>query len=678
MRFAEHDFEFSIMAKTIFSFFKTFLVAAIIFLSFSCGIKDEDSAPKEEIETGFIFSAFARNGSAYLWWTGLSTEKTVLDFEKVFIEYETSPGEKEKLEISRENGGNQKHHIISDLENGKEYSVKFTGFVGGQPYSQTLEVVPQKIEFNFERTSAIIADGKIFITFTLDEFEDSEANPLPEPDINDVNVYFGGEKLLGCNVSSSLAHEKTELKPGEDDTKAYRKYYSVVVDESDCAYENNNLEIRILNSDGVESEPEKLSAKKAGLPVVNIKIEDFSEEKLAKFKAKKKIDADLEVLNYSGAKTSAPLTIKGRGNSSWNNAPKKSYTIKFEKKQNFLDLGENKSFALVANYFDKTLLRNLASYELGKNIFDKMPWNPGGKCVNLFLNNVYQGVYLAVETIKISKNRIDIPDISECTDLEKIDEYGFVLEVDTRQDENFVFKTKRNVPFSLKEPDAADFGEDVKKEIEEAIQQKVQAAEDALYSESKDFSCLDLDSFADWWLLEELAKNTDSNFYSSCYMYFNPEEKRFFMGPVWDFDLGWGNINSYNSFEDSVTGFKAEESVDKTSEDGSLIKYESWIAQLLKSSEFREKARNRWNELKPKIEEYFGPENSTDSAYEKHFAALASPQNDAALNFERWPVLGKSVWKSPSDSEKRKTYEAEKEFFIKWKNARIEWLSSNL
>lgn len=675
MRFTEHRFEFLKISERIFAFLMTLFAAGIIFFSFSCGIKDEDSAPKEEISDGFTFSACARNGSAYLWWTGLAAEKTILDFEKILIEYETFPGKIEKIVINKKNGGRQKHYIISNLENGKEYPVKFTGFIGGQPYSQTLIIVPQKIEFDFERTSAIIADGKVFITFTLADFEDSEKNDLPEPDIKTVNLYFADEKLFSCEAAASLAHEKIDSSVGEDDTKAYRKYYSIVVDESDYAYENSNFELRIMNSCGVESEPKKLSAKKAGLPVVNIKIEDFSEEKLKKFKNKEKIDANFEVLNYDGTKTSAPLTIKGRGNSSWNNAPKKSYTIKFEKKQNFLDLGENKSFALIANYFDKTLLRNQASYELGKTVFNKMPWNPGTKCVNLFVNNVYQGVYLAAETVKISKNRINIPDISECNDAEKIDEYGFVLEVDTRQDENFVFKTKKTVPFSLKEPDAADFDEEIKKKIEESIQKKVQSAEDALYS--GDFSWLDLDSFADWWLLEELSKNTDSNFYSSCYMYFNPKEKKFFMGPVWDFDLGWGNINSYNSFEDSVPGFKAEETVEKTDENGSM-NYESWIAQLMKNPEFREKAKSRWNELKPKIEEYFGAEENADSAYEKHFAALSNPRNDAALNFERWPILGKSVWRSPADCESRKNYKDEKDFFIKWKNARIEWLSSAL
>lgn len=675
MRFTEHRFEFSKILERILAFLMTIFAAGIIFLSFSCGIKDEDSAPKEEISDGFTFSACARNGAAYLWWTGLAAEKTILDFEKVLIEYETSPGENEKIVINKENGGRQKHHIISNLENGKEYPVKFTGFIGGQPYSQTVKIVPQELAFDFERTSAIIADGKVFISFTLADFEDSEKNSLPEPDIKTVNLYFADEKLFGCEAVASLAHEKIDSSVSEDGTKAYRKYYSIVVDESDYAYENSNFELRIMNSSGVESEPKKLSAKKAGLPVVNIKIEDFSEEKLENFKNKEKIGANLEVLNYDGIKTSAPLTIKGRGNSSWNNAPKKSYTIKFEKKQNFLDLGENKSFALIANYFDKTLLRNQASYELGKTVFDKMPWNPGAKCVNLFVNNVYQGVYLAAETVKISKNRINVPDISECNDAEKIDEYGFVLEVDTRQDENFVFKTEKTVPFSLKEPDAADFGAKIKKEIEESIQQKVQSAEDALYS--GDFSWLDLDSFADWWLLEELSKNTDSNFYSSCYMYFNPKEKKFFMGPVWDFDLGWGNINSYNSFEDSVKGFKAEETVGKSDENGSM-NYESWIAQLMKNSEFREKAKSRWNELKPRIEEYFGAEENADSAYEKHFAALASPHNDAALNFERWPILGKSVWKSPKGYEDRKTYKEEKDFFIKWENARIEWLSSAL
>ena len=649
-------------------------VVAVSLLFICCKVDDSDnSEEKQEIATGFNFTAYGRNESVYLQWSGLVTEKTILDFEKVSIEYNECG--LENAEIKKvEASANQKRYLLANLENEKEYSVKFTGFIENQPYSKTVNVVPRKISYNFERVMGVVAGGKTYINFTLKEFEDLDEN-VSEPDIKDLNLYdVTGEKLFDYKITKTLAHEKIDPEIKEDSTKAYKKYYSIVIDDSGFAAETALL-LRILNSKNTESEPCEISAEKITLPAVNITISDFAEENLEsleKFKNKKKLDANLEVFN-STETMKAALTIKGRGNSSWNNAPKKSYTLKFNKKQSFLGFEENKSFALIANYFDKTLLRNRTSYELAKTVFTNMPWNSGAKSVNLFINDVYQGVYLVVESIKIGKNRVAIPDVSDCAYIEKIDEYGFILEIDSRQDENFVFTTERNVPFSLKEPD----GEDLQAEVKAKIKEKVKIAENALYSddfadsESQNYygNFLNVDSFVDWWLLEELAKNTDSNFYSSCYIYFNPADKKFWMGPVWDFDLGWGNIDTYSP-EKSYTGFKAEEKPEK---DGKT--WESWILRLLQDENFKEKAKSRWNELKPKIEEYFSADKTAASGYEANFANL---QNDAEQNFKRWSILGKATWKSPADCEERKTFVDEKAAFLSWKDKRIQWLEENI
>ncbi len=670
------------MFKNIRRVFLSVLVLSVgslvSLLDISCRTEDSDEI-KEEISTGFNVLAYGRNESIFLSWTGLSTEKTILDFEKVSIKVEPEKTEDEtstEIESLIEIPAGRKQYLISNLKNNKTYKVKFIGFIGNQPYSKEMDVVPQKISYNFERATAIASNGKIFISFTFDELEDSEENSKILPDIKEFNLYkdVDGQKVFDCKSGVSFAHEKIEIK--EDSTKAYKKYYFLVVDDEDLAYEGNKFELRILNSENIEAEPLKIEAKKAELPVVNILIPEFLGEDgtLENFKAKKKINASLEVFKCSETMKTAALTIKGRGNSSWSNAPKKSYTIKFDKKQDFLRLGENKSFALIANYFDKTLLRNLTSYELAKTVFTGMSWNPGAKCVNLFINNVYQGVYLAVESIKIGEKRVNIPDIADCKeDIADFDNYGFILEVDSRQDENFNFRTEKNVPFSLKEPDGEDLQEDVKIKIQE----KIQAAENALYSEdfknpaSENYyeNFLNVDSFVDWWLLEELAKNTDSNFFSSCYMYFNPDNKKLCMGPVWDFDLGWGNINFYNK-DEVFSGFKASELAGKDKDT-----WKSWILQLLKDENFKEKTKDRWNELKPEIEKYFATDKTAGSGYEANFEFL---QHDAELNFDRWPILGKETWKCPAGSEERKTFAAEKEFFINWKNSRIQWLDGNI
>lgn len=669
--------------------FQPLVFIAVIFAAFfNISCSPEDSAEmKEEISTGFDVSVYARDKSAFVTWTGFSTEKTVVDFEKVFIEVKEFNSEELDSEVHVEqedavvyseeiaDASGKRQRKVLNLENEKEYSVKFTGYIGSQPYSKTINVVPKKISCNFERVTAISAVGKTFISFTFEELEDSDANTNSCPDIKEFNLYdIAGNKLFDYKTTASLAYEKIEIQ--EDDTKPYCKYYSLLLDEEGSGYE-----LRVLNSKNEESEPLVVTTKKINIPAVNLKIDDFLAEtgNLSKFKDKKKLNATLDVFNCEEKIKSAELTIKGRGNSSWKNAPKKSYTIKFKEKQNFLGLGENKSFALIANYFDKTLLRNMTSYELAKNVFDKMPWNPGTKCVQLFINNVYQGVYLAVETIKISGSRVDIPDVSKCDNIEEFENFGFILEIDSRQDEDFNFVTEKNVPFSLKEPG----GEDLQPSVKEKIKGKIQAAENAVYSE--DFAnpeseayygnFLDVDSFVDWWLMEELAKNTDSNFYSSCYMYFKPNEKKLFMGPVWDFDLGWGNINFYNP-DESYTGFKAEEKITGKEENESGKSWESWILRLRQDENFVKKAKARWSELKPRVEAYFGSEKTEDMSYKNNLAVLNN--NEAELNFVRWPILGKSVWKNPARCEDRKTYGDENKFFTSWKNNRIKWLDEIL
>ena len=281
-----------------------------------------------------------------------------------------------------------------------------------------------------------------------------------------------------------------------------------------------------------------------------------------------------------------------------------------------------------------------------------MSWAPSAKTVHLFIDGVYQGLYSAVETVKIAKNRVNIPDISDLValqDMTAFDEYGFILEVNDRLDEDFNFISENKVPFSLKEPD----GSDLTPEICNKIEEKTNQIEAEVYAGN--FSNIDLYSFADWWIVEELAKNTDSQFYSSCYMYFDPApaDKKFHMGPVWDFDLGFGN----NGVDVKTEGFQADEA-----QNGA-----NWILELRKSEEFKNIVKERWNTCKPLIESYFSGE------YEEN---LSNIKKDVDVNFIRWPILGKSVWKAPNDCEERKDYDSEVEYFKTWKDNRINWLSS--
>ena len=60
--------------------------------------------------------------------------------------------------------------------------------------------------------------------------------------------------------------------------------------------------------------------------------------------------------------------IRGRGNSTWWNSDKKPYRVKFANKERFLGEGfaNAKSWTLLANHGDKTMIRNALTYDLGR------------------------------------------------------------------------------------------------------------------------------------------------------------------------------------------------------------------------------------------------------------------------------------------------------------------------
>ena len=97
--------------------------------------------------------------------------------------------------------------------------------------------------------------------------------------------------------------------------------------------------------------------------------------------------------------------VRGRGNSTWGQ-PKKPYRIKLDKKAVLLGMSNDKDWALLANYFDKTLLRNITAFEIAK--IAEMNWTPSSISVDFYLNDVYQGVYTLTEHVKVSKERLDM------------------------------------------------------------------------------------------------------------------------------------------------------------------------------------------------------------------------------------------------------------------------------
>jgi hypothetical protein len=91
--------------------------------------------------------------------------------------------------------------------------------------------------------------------------------------------------------------------------------------------------------------------------------------------------------NYSNA--AGDMKIRGRGHSTWFLHPKKPYQLKFEDKTEVFGMPADKKWILLAEYSDKSLIRNKLAFEMG--YISNLDWTP--KCVfsEVFFNDEYNG-----------------------------------------------------------------------------------------------------------------------------------------------------------------------------------------------------------------------------------------------------------------------------------------------
>jgi spore coat protein CotH len=392
------------------------------------------------------------------------------------------------------------------------------------------------------------------------------------------------------------------------------------------------------------------SPQTTGLPVIKIDTENSrpitSKEEYIKTNI---IIVDPNNPAYNVELTGYENEIRGRGNTTWG-MPKKPYTLKLKTKTPLLGMPTHKRWHLLANYADKTLLRTEAAFKLGEILEDGLGWTSRSRHIQLYLNNEYQGAYQLVEAIKIDENRVNIKEITK-----KNPQRGYILEVDVRKGEAFNFTTTKGVVFNCSDPDD-ELDETITGEtitLFEKIQADVQNVEDVLYSDN--FAdpdegyrkYLDADSFIDWYLVNEITKNNDAVFFSSVYMYYDDEKKKYCMGPVWDFDISLGNIN-YNDNDDPQ---------------GFWIKGSTWINRLFEDASFVSQVKTRWNMKRADF-----------SALQQYIDERASYINAAQReNFKRWDILNISVWPNVVVTG---SYQGEIAYLKTWLANRLAWLDT--
>lgn len=322
--------------------------------------------------------------------------------------------------------------------------------------------------------------------------------------------------------------------------------------------------------------------------------------------------------------------IKGRGNYSFSASNKKPYNLKLLESTDMLGTGKSKRWALVANYFDQSGIRNKLVYDFGNEA--KMAFSPDCDIVDVYLNGGYAGSYLLTERVGVGEGRVDIFNLEEATEgLNKIPmdtvqkvtkedcQYydiatnpsditgGYILELEFTkryEDESSWFLTDREMPVVISSP------EFVSKEQMEYIKTLFQEFEDAVYAQDgknpktgKSWQeYIDVDSWAEKYIIDEIFTNQDTE-WSSQYLYLNKGEAKFYSGIVWDYDFSIGNGDSC---------LKNPKTLVATWRGKSFDSFSHILPKLLEKQEFQQKIRQMYSEkMRPiltrcieKIDEY--------------------------------------------------------------------------
>ena len=314
--------------------------------------------------------------------------------------------------------------------------------------------------------------------------------------------------------------------------------------------------------------------------------------------------------------------IRGRGNSTWGMS-KKPYRLKLDKKAHFLGLSANeKNWVLLANYADKTLMRNAVAFKLSEII--GMEFTPSAKFIDLVFNGEYLGNYMVSDQIEVADFRVPV-ETQETTDVSSPEVTGgYLLEIDGFADSEPVkFVTPEGLKITVKYPK----DDEINQQQLAYITKFTNDFERKLFSlDFKDEqtgyrSMVDTTSLINWYIACELTGNPDS--FWSTYIYKKRLDDKFYFGPLWDFDIAFNNDNRLG---DAVSKLMREHAHHPR----------TWIQRLWQDEWFRQAVDRRWKELLADglEDKLIGYVNETESLL----------QRTQQENFSRWDVLNKRVY----------------------------------
>jgi hypothetical protein len=370
------------------------------------------------------------------------------------------------------------------------------------------------------------------------------------------------------------------------------------------------------------------------------------------------------------------IGIERRGSSS-NGFPMKSYGLETwgpdssNYNASIFDFPSDNDWILYAPYTDKSLIRNVLTYHIGNQMGN---YSPRTKLCEVVLNDEYIGVYVFMERIKVNPGRVNINPVLPQDTLENELTGGYIVKIDKTTAGGIIAWTSpytasapstNAIRYQLHDPEITEINPTQLSYIEDYIT----AWEDTL--SGVNFSdpingfrkFIDVESFIDFMLVNELSKNVDG-YRISTFLHKQrfSEGGKLVAGPLWDFNLGWGNANY--CYGGDTTGWE----IDFNNYCAGGLDNPFWWKRMLQDSAYADQVNCRWFSLRNGVlsNEYLL--NYIDSLA----AVLEIP---ASRNYNKWPILGTYVWPNNFIGQ---TYQEEINYMKSWTVGRLNWLDNNM
>jgi hypothetical protein len=374
------------------------------------------------------------------------------------------------------------------------------------------------------------------------------------------------------------------------------------------------------------------------------------------------------------------IGIEYRGQSS-QMFPMKSMTVETrnsdgsDREVSLFDFSIESDWVLYATYFDKSLMRNVLSYDLAR---ETGRWAPKTKFVEVWINAEYFGIYVMVEKIKRDKGRVNIKKL-DTDENQGIDlSGGYIFKIDkgwvdfywtSSFPSNFFYPNRlgSSVSFQGVYPKSNRITNAQRNYLTSFID----SMEIALASEAFQDSILgyrrfiNTSSFVDFMLVNEVSRNVDAYRIST---YFhkdrNDEDGKIHAGPVWDFDLAFANANYCDANSPEGFAFELEEICPAGN-----WPVPFWWSRLMTDSLFRNEVGCRWQHLRTSVW-------SESRVLQKIFSYSQETQEARTRHFNRWPIFGQQLWVYPDPIAT--SYWQELNLLREFILDRWEWLDENL